>query len=357
MIKTAVVLVNLGGPDSPEAIEPFLFNLFNDPAIISLPGLLRYVAARWISWKRAPVAKQIYRHLGGRSPIVSMTEDQATALDKILNENTEGLEFRSFIAMRYWHPMSLEAAERAKEFGPDNVVFLPLYPQYSITTTGSSYLEWKRSTRVVGLDVPTQAICCYPAEPGWIDAQCDLVVETLKTLKNLSDTRLLFSAHGLPRRVINRGDPYQALVEKTAEALAQALEDNGYGSLEWSVCYQSKVGRLEWTGPTTETEILRAARDGMGVAIVPIAFVSEHSETLVELDIEYRRLADSAGVVEYARVPTVGTHDKYIGALAALVREALPRACRGGTMSPKGMERQCSMDRTQCPFSSVLQPE
>ena len=350
MTKTAIVLVNLGGPDGPEAVEPFLFNLFNDPAIISLPSVFRYCLARWISWKRAPIARDIYKHLGGRSPLVDMTIDQAKALDAVLNNNSDDHEFKSFIAMRYWHPMSLEAAEKVKAYNPDSIVFLPLYPQYSTTTTGSSFAEWKKCAQAVGLRAPTCGVCCYPVEPGWIAAQCELFLETMKTVKSGTKTRVLFSAHGLPKKVIEKGDPYQFQVEKTAAALARAIADSGYNSLDCVVCYQSKVGRLEWIGPSTETEIERAAKDGVGIVIIPIAFVSEHSETLVELDIEYRELAEQAGLTNYHRVPTVQTHEKYINGLAEMVLEVLPKASHAAELAPEGRNRACPSERLQCPF-------
>lgn len=356
--RTAVVLANLGGPDSLEAVEPFLFNLFNDPAIISLPSVFRYCLARWISARRAPIARAIYARLGGRSPLLAMTEDQAGALDTVLNGRSGNHVFKSFIAMRYWHPMSLETAERVREFAPDTIIFLPLYPQYSTTTTGSSLKEWTRCAGAVGLNVPTRALCCYPVEPGWITAQCDLTVGVLERIHGAHRYRLLFSAHGLPKKIIEKGDPYQYQVEKTAEALVDALAARGYDDPDWVVCYQSKVGRLEWIGPSLDTEIERAAGDGTAVVVVPIAFVSEHSETLVELDIEYRDMAESLGISTYMRVPTVGTHEHYIAGLADMITEALPCPSRGGTVepqgtpvAPRGMKRLCPASRSRCPFA------
>ena len=379
MKKTAIVLANLGGPDSPDSVEPFLFNLFNDPAILSLPSVLRYCLARWIARKRAPAAREIYAHLGGRSPLVSMTEDQAAALDRVLNDTAADHTFKSFIAMRYWHPMSLEAAERIREFSPDSIIFLPLYPQYSTTTTGSSLKEWNRCARAVGLTVPVHAVCCYPVEPGWIAAQCDLTVEVLGRIPAEKRFRLLFSAHGLPKKIIMKGDPYQSQVEQTAEALARALGKRGYDDLDWVVCYQSRVGRLEWIGPSIGAEIERAARDEVAVVVVPVAFVSEHSETLVELDMEYRERAAALGISTYLRVPAVGTHEKYIDGLAKIVTGAktvtgaLPHLSPDGTMTPRiasraaprialqgmgtiapggmgGMKRVCAPSRSRCPF-------
>lgn len=316
--RIAVVLFNLGGPDSPEAVQPFLFNLFNDPAIIGLPNPFRWFLARFISSRRAPVAREIYGHLGGKSPLLGLTGEQADALEARLSDLGE---VKCFIAMRYWHPMTLEAAERVRDFKPDEIVLLPLYPQFSNSTTGSSLKEWKRAAGVVGLSAPTRALCCYPENPGWIDAQVDLINQTLSGMNGHENVRLLFSAHGLPKRNVERGDPYQSQIEMTVEGVVKKLD----AGTDWVVCYQSRVGRLEWIGPSTDDELKRAAQDGKQVVVVPIAFVSEHSETLVELDIEYRELADELGIKGYHRVPAAGVHEKYIGGLNSLTRTVLER--------------------------------
>lgn len=305
MTKTAVVLFNLGGPDRPEAVKPFLFNLFNDPAIIGAPKFIRYCIAKLISSRRAPVAQAIYHELGGGSPILPLTEKQAKALETELGQG-----YKVFISMRYWHPMSAETVEKVKEYQPDNIVLLPLYPQFSTTTTGSSVADWKR----YNLPVPTRVIGCYPIENHFIDAH----VESLKPYLVHDTIRILFSAHGLPKKVIEAGDPYQWQVEQTA---ARILEKLPVKNIDYQVCYQSKVGPLEWIGPSTEAEILRAGKEGKSVVIVPIAFVSEHSETLVELDIEYKKLAEENGVKGYYRVPALGEHPLFIKGLAKLCRD------------------------------------
>ena len=193
-------------------------------------------------------------------------------------------------------------------------MLLPLYPQYSTATTASSFQAWKE---LATFRVPTGEIREYPVEPGFIASSVALVKEGLAQAGD-GPRRVLFSAHGLPERVIKSGDPYQKQVEQTAAAIADAI-----GGLDWSVCYQSRVGPLKWIGPSTEAEIERAAHDGKGIVLYPLSFVSEHSETLVELDIEYRELADEEGVPFYVRVPTVGTHPDFIAGLARLVRHAL----------------------------------
>lgn len=319
--RLAVVLFNLGGPDSPEAVKPFLFNLFSDPAIIRLPQPLRYLVARLISSRRAKPAREIYARIGGRSPIVPETEAQAAALTSALEGLDLDVEVRVFIAMRYWHPRAAEAARAVAEFGPERVVLLPLYPQFSTTTTASSFKEWREAAAKAGLSARTETIESYPVEPGFVQAQALLITEALHRAGD-GPLRLLFSAHGLPQKVVDGGDPYQAQVEETAAAVAAALNRPG---LDWRVSYQSRVGPLEWIKPYTEDEIRTAGAEGKALVVVPIAFVSEHSETLVELDIEYRELAHEAGVPAYHRVPAVGTAPAFIAGLARLVASALGR--------------------------------
>lgn len=329
MTKTAVILFNLGGPDSLDAVEPFLANLFNDPAIIGAPGPIRRLLARHISKKRGPVAREIYAQLGGKSPLVEETAKQAAALETALGEG-----HKVFIAMRYWHPFAAEALAAAKAWGAERVVLLPLYPQFSTTTTRSSLREWRQLA--AGWGVPTEAVCCYPDEPGLVAAIAELVQAAYEQAKAKGKPRILFSAHGLPQRVVDKGDPYPKHVEQTARAVIAAL---GLGQVDWTLCYQSRVGPLKWIGPSTEAELERAGEDGVPVVVVPIAFVSEHSETLVELDIEYRHRAEALGIPAYVRVPAVGHHPAFIDGLARLVRD--PAALRG---------RGCAGAGQRCPF-------
>jgi ferrochelatase len=311
--KTAVILFNLGGPDSQQAVQPFLFNLFNDPAIIRLPNPFRWLLAKLISSRRAPKAAEIYAQMGGRSPILPQTEAQAAALKTALGSD----DYAVFIAMRYWHPFAAEAAKAAKDWGAERVILLPLYPQFSTTTTGSSLTDWQRAAKQVGLDVPTAAIGCYPDEPGFVAAQTQLLQAALLQAETMGKPRILFSAHGLPKKVVNDGDPYQMQVEKSVAAIQRQLKRP---DLEMQICYQSRVGPLEWIGPATDAEIERASKEGRVVVVVPVAFVSEHSETLVELDIEYAELAQHNGAAGYVRVPTVGVQPEFIAGLARLVR-------------------------------------
>jgi ferrochelatase len=315
--RIAVVLLNLGGPDSPEAVEPFLFNLFNDPAIIGLPNPFRGLLAKLISGRRAPVAREIYARIGGGSPLLPNTEAQAAALSERLTAFAE--EVRVFIAMRYWHPMSEAAVQAVKDWDADHVLLLPLYPQYSTTTTASAFKAWDTAAKRAGLDRPTQRICCYPRLGGFAAALTRRIGEAYRKVESAGQgpPRLLFSAHGVPASVIRKGDPYQWQVERTAQTVVHrlAIED-----LDWVVCYQSRVGPLPWTKPYLADEVKRAGADGRPLVVAPIAFVSEHSETLVELDIEYRELAQQRGVPLYERVPTVDAAPAFMDGLAELVR-------------------------------------
>ncbi len=334
--RIAVVLFNLGGPDSPEAVRPFLFNLFADPSIIRIPNPMRFLLASFISGRRAKAAKAIYAELGGKSPLLENTEAQAAALEAQLT--AQGIPAKVFIAMRYWHPMSAETAARVKEYAPDLVVLLPLYPQFSTTTTASSERVWKEAAQTVGLTAPTRLVCCYPTEVGFIDASAAVIRPLYEKAKAHGKPRLLFSAHGLPKKVVKAGDPYQWQCERTAESIAAAL---GIDDLDWVNCYQSRVGPMEWIGPSTDEEIRRAGKDGVPILVAPMAFVSEHSETLVEIEIEYRHLAKEVGVPWFGRVPTVGVEPAFIEGLARLVRLSVDTkapvcAQNGGKICPAG---------------------
>lgn len=326
--RIAVVLFNLGGPDSLASVEPFLLNLFGDPAIISLPTPIRRLVAKFIARRRGPTAREIYARIGGGSPLLANTEAQAAALEQSLADVGQ---VRVFSCMRYWHPMSDAVAAAVKSFDPNRIVLLPLYPQFSSTTTASSLKAWQESARNAGLAATPKFVCCYPTAPGFVSAAATLASRGIAEARASSDrsVRLLFSAHGLPKKVISRGDPYEAQVRLTARAVATQL---GLADSEWTVCFQSRVGPLKWIEPYTDDEIRRAGRDGVSIVLFPVAFVSEHSETLVELDIDYRHLAQRSGVSCYVRVPTVSTTPAFIGALDDLVRAALesPELIRSG---------------------------
>lgn len=316
MSRLAVVLFNLGGPDKPEAVRPFLRNLFKDPAIIGAPAPIRLPLAALIAWRRAPIAREIYEHLGGGSPLLPETQRQADALQQALQEAEPAHTVKVFIAMRYWHPMADETLAAVQAFAPDQIVLLPLYPQFSTTTSQSSVRQWLEKAKRKKLSVPTRTVGCYPTAKPFVAAHVEKLRAVLDSVPQ--PRRILFSAHGLPEVVIKRGDPYQSQVEATVNAVHEALG----GGEDVVTCYQSRVGPLKWIGPSTEDEIRRAGEDGRHVVLVPVAFVSEHSETLVELDIEYAELAQSYGVPGYHRVPTLGDHPAFIQALAEAVTAA-----------------------------------
>jgi len=304
--RTAVILFNLGGPDKPESVRPFLQNLFSDPAIIGLPFFMRLPLAKLMAARREEKAQDIYAKIGGKSPLLENTSKQAAALEHELGEG-----FRCFVSMRYWHPFSRETAQQVGIYKPDKTVFLPLYPQFSTTTTASSFRDFPKK--------PDAKICCYPANEGFIKAQADLIKPVLQQAGSFGSPRLLFSAHGLPEKTVQSGDPYQWQCEQTALALVRELGED----VDFVNCYQSRVGPLNWIGPSTEGEIRRAGYEGTPVVVVPLSFVSEHSETLVELDIDYHKLAWEQKVPFYGRVPTVGTHPAFIRGLADMVQKAL----------------------------------
>ena len=330
-MRVAVVLFNLGGPDSLAAVRPFLTNLFDDPAIIRLPRLPRWIVARIIAYRRAPVAREIYRHLGGASPILANTEAQARVLEATLGEG-----FRVFVAMRYWQPLSADTAAAVKAWNPDRVALVPLYPQFSTTTTASSLASWQRAAAHVGLAAPTRLLCCYPDETGLVEAISDPLARALDETAVGERVRVLFSAHGLPERIVAEGDPYRWQVERTVAAVLARL---GRPGLDAVLCFQSRVGPLAWIKPATDEEIRRAGAERCSLVVVPIAFVSEHSETLVELDRDYGNLAKASGVPTYRRLPTVGTDARFISGLAREVRQlaedgASIRSSTGGRLCP-----------------------
>jgi ferrochelatase len=344
--RIAIVLFNLGGPDRPEAIKPFLLNLFLDPAILRVPFFVRPILARMIARARVEPATANYALLGGRSPLLGLTQLQAEALEAALPD----VDAKCFIAMRYWHPFSLEAARAVKAWEPDEVLLLPLYPQYSTTTTGSSLKAWREAAVKVGLVADTTTVCCYPIDKDYAAATAALVKtgydRARAALPATVPLRVLFSAHGLPEVIIKGGDPYQWQVERTAAAVMAAWG----ADVDHTICYQSRATPQKWIEPSTEAEIERAAKDKTALLVVPIAFVSEHTETLVELDVEYRDLAEKLAVPGYFRVPTQNADAGFIASLAGLVRRA--RGCGVGLCSSDG-GRLCSETFTGCPFSST----
>jgi ferrochelatase len=287
-----------------------------DKNIINLPPLLRRFAALWISWSRGRgAAKEAYHQLGGKSPLLENTRAQAQELEKALREDNPSA--RVFVSMRYWHPLAEEVVREVAAFRPDKIVLLPLYPQYSTTTSFSAFEDWKQAAAKAGLKIPTVTVCCYPEDAGFITASAGLIRAALKGAPG--KTRLLFSAHGLPEKIIRSGDPYQHQCEQTAAAIVKQLN---MPQLDWQLCYQSRVGPLKWIGPPILEALEKAAEDKTGVVVYPLAFVSEHVETLVELDIDYRRRAAALGIPHFFRVRTVCTHPAFIDGLRKLVLAA-----------------------------------
>jgi ferrochelatase len=349
--RLAVVLFNLGGPDAPESVRPFLVNLFTDPAILRVPGWVRPWLGRIIAWRRTKPASENYAILGGRSPLLELTQEQADALQDVLNADG-AVEAKAFIAMRYWHPMSDACAAAVKAWGPDEVLLLPLYPQFSTTTTGSSMAAWDKAAARIGLSVPTTTVCCFHSDPNFADATARMVRDSFDKARAELDPavklRVLFSAHGLPESIVTAGDPYQWQVE---QSVAQVVERLDIPDLDHVVCYQSRVTPQKWIGPSTEDELERAGHDKVAVLVVPIAFTSEHSETLVELDVEYREEAEKLGVPGYFRSPAQNADAGFIAALAGLVRHARGS---GRTLCSFAGARQCPKQHRDCPHEKVL---
>lgn len=340
-LRLAVVLMNLGGPDTQQAVRPFLRNLFSDPAIITLPGFLRLPLATLISTFRAKSARANYARMGGGSPILKETQAQADALKAALDLALPDLEVRVFIAMRYWKPFTEDTAREVAAWDADEVLLLPLYPQFSTTTTGSSMGAWKRSYAGAAR---VRTVCCYPVATDLIEAHAQAIRASFAAAGSPANTRLLFSAHGLPEKIIEAGDPYQSQIEATAQAVAERL---GPG-WDWRVCYQSRVGPMKWLGPSTVEAILEASEEGFGVIITPIAFVSEHIETLVELDHEYALLAQEHGCPSYIRVPALGIAPGFISTLRDAVVQRLGQA---EAVCPQGPA--CRHGFSACPHTST----
>ena len=342
-MKKAVILFNLGGPDKLENVEPFLFNLFNDPAILNLPSFFRFPLAKIIANRRAPTAKKIYAELGGSSPILKLTEEQATALESKLNKDDSSSDYKCFIVMRCWHPRAENVVKEVITYNPEEIILMPLYPQYSAATSGSSLKEWNDMCVKNKLKVKTSTVCCYPTDENFIQAHKD---EIIKKIKNLDNFKLIFSAHGLPEKNIKKGDPYQWQVEQTVDKIVKSLNIK---NLDWILSYQSRVGPLKWIGPSTEDVIVENSKLGNHIVLVPVAFVSEHSETLVELDIEYKELADKNGCKNYSRVPALGTNENYIKAMSNLIINKLEYNLNGKLFPPK---IQCPNQFKKCPCLS-----
>ncbi len=350
MSKIAVVLLNLGGPDHLDSVKPFLFNLFNDKAIIPLPRFPRYLLAKLISTFRNKKARGIYARMGGASPLLTNTIDQANALEAHLKNKS--INAKVFVCMRYWHPLSPHVVKEVADFSPDRIILLPLYPQFSTTTTESSVMDWKKSWRDGSFkqdslkQIETKVVGCYPIEAQLIDAFDDLAAPVIQAAMHAvsqvaslavspavstpeaqaARPFVLFSAHGLPQSVIDKGDPYQYQVEQTAERLKTKLIHQLGDIFDSVVCYQSKVGPKKWIEPATDAVVEKAAKQKRAIVVIPVAFVSDHSETVVELDQDYHNLALEHGATYYGRVPSLACHPLFIDLLSKKVEGALNNA-------------------------------
>ncbi|MDB9526188.1 ferrochelatase [Oscillatoria sp. CS-180] len=335
MGRVGVLLLNLGGPEQLEDVRPFLFNLFADPEIIRLPVPWLQKPLAWlISNSRAKQSQQNYSQIGGGSPIRRITEQQADALKQRLE--TAGHEAETYIGMRYWYPFTEEAIARIKRDGIEELVVLPLYPQYSISTSGSSFrlLQklWKEDPSLERIRYTV--IPSWYARPGYVRAMADLIAQELDQLPDPSTGHVFFSAHGVPVSYVEEaGDPYQREIEHCVDLIMKALGRSN----EYTLAYQSRVGPVEWLQPYTEDAIEELAERGVNeLVVVPISFVSEHIETLQEIDMEYREIAEEAGIETFLRVPALNTHPGFIDDMAKMVMEALdsPRRLFSDVVEP-----------------------
>jgi protoporphyrin/coproporphyrin ferrochelatase len=315
--RVGVILFQLGGPDTLKAIEPFLYNLFCDPDIIDFPfaRIGRKPLARLISTTRARKVQHHYATIGGGSPIRRFTEQQARALEAELIH--QGIDARCFVAMRYWHPFTEEAIQQLRYAGCDELVLLPLYPQYSSTTTGSSLNEWNR---LFHDHLPTHSVTTFYRNRAYLDAMCEKIEDALACFPNPENAEILFSAHSVPLSVIQKGDPYQRQIEETVQLLtAHGAWRNGH-----RLCYQSKVGASKWLQPSLPQTLRQLASEGRReVCIVPVAFVSDHVETLGEINHEARELAGQLGFKQFEMSAGLNDSPKFIQALGQIVLQAL----------------------------------
>ncbi len=318
--SVGVVLFQLGGPDSLDAVEPFLYNLFSDSDIIDFPfaRLARSALARLISSRRARKVREHYASIGGKSPIRELTERQAAALERELRKT---LDARVFVAMRYWHPLTEEVTRQVAARGFREIVLLPLYPQYSKTTTGSSLNEWHRRYPPRGSkSAPVKIIHEFHSDPHYIAAVVERIEQARASFNSVNDMYFVFSAHGVPLSVIEAGDPYQAQVEATVKLV---MERGGWPNPHL-VCYQSRVGPGRWLRPPLdETLHGLAARGAEKVLVIPISFVSDHVETLSEIGLEARQTATRLGIRQFEVMPALNDSPKFIRALSGLVLREL----------------------------------
>ncbi len=322
MSRLGVLLLNLGGPDELKDVRPFLYNLFSDPEIIRIPfPWLQKPLAWFISTRRTPTSEENYKQIGGGSPLRRITEEQAEALEEKLQH--QGHDAKVFIGMRYWHPFTEEAIAHIKEEHIQKLVILPLYPQFSISTSGSSFRllkqMWEDDYELRKIEYTV--IPSWYQHPGYLKAMADLIAKELDKVSNPNQAHIFFSAHGVPVSYVEEaGDPYQKEIEDCTRLIMKTLGRSN----EHTLAYQSRVGPVEWLQPYTEEALKELGQKGIkDLLVVPISFVSEHIETLQEIDIEYREIATEAGVENFYRVPALDTHPIFIESLANLVEDAV----------------------------------
>lgn len=324
MGRTGVLLLNLGGPEKLEDVRPFLYNLFSDPEIIRLPFPWLQKPLAWlISTLRSKKSEANYMEIGGGSPLLQITEAQAQALQSKLSE--QGNDIQVYVGMRYWHPFTEEAIAQIKKDNIQKLVILPLYPQFSISTSGSSFrvLEemWKTDPHLQNVEYTL--ISSWHDHQGYLGAMVDLIKQELQQFENPDNVHIFFSAHGVPKSYVTEaGDPYQVDIEECTDLIMKTLNTENPHTL----AYQSKVGPVEWLKPYTEDALQElGAENTKDLLVVPISFVSEHIETLQEIDLEYREVAEQAGITNFKRVPALNTHPMFIEALSNLTTEALEK--------------------------------
>jgi protoporphyrin/coproporphyrin ferrochelatase len=322
MGRVGVLLLNLGGPEQLSDVRPFLYNLFSDPEIIRLPFRWLQKPLAWlISTSRARKSQENYRQIGGGSPLRKITEEQGNALQKVLRDR--GMDATVYIGMRYWNPFTEEAIAQIKRDGVEDLVVLPLYPQFSISTSGSSFriLEdlWKADPELQKINYTV--IPSWYDRPGYVESMADLVRQELDHCANPEEATVFFSAHGVPVSYVKEaGDPYQTEIENCTALIMKALNRPNPHVL----AYQSRVGPIEWLQPYTEDELVALGEKGTEeLVVVPVSFISEHIETLQEIDMEYREIALEAGIKQFRRAPALNTYPKFINDLGNMVVEAL----------------------------------
>ncbi len=317
MAKNAVVLFNLGGPDSLDAVQPFLFNLFSDPDIFKIP-FGQKLFANLISKNRATKVKEEYKLVGGKSPINDWTELQRKNLEESFKSS--GYDMDVYVAMRYWNPLTEETVKKVESMNYDKIVMLPLYPHYSITTTGSSFNEWKKWYK--GDKSKLIYINDYYLNEIYIKAINERIDESLKKFTFSDEVQLVFSAHGTPVSLVKKGDPYSHQIKDTVEAVVKA---RNY-SHKHHLCFQSKVGPMKWLEPSTDKMIEKLASESKyHLLIIPISFVSDHVETLFELNIEYRHIADNCNIERYIVMEGLNDSSTFIEALKYLIINSLKK--------------------------------